>query len=328
MTLRLRLASLSLVPVGALLVSTLWSYGTGAIPGFNGTAGIVPPDVNQAMPGCGACHRTSPGGNLIAVRVALSARSLTPGQAISVSTTVTGGRPQVANWGGFSSDVSGGTFSAGTNSRIDLGGTAITHTFAHASNGRRWDYGYTAPNAPGPIDMWVTCNTVDGDGRNGQGDIWAFHGGDGLEMTSTPVRLFVNAAGVTPVGDSCVSSWRNYPVLGAPELPTAGNANFRVDLIGAAPLSPVVLMIGTPIPPLDLTPIGITGCMLHVSPAVSVVVSTGPGDPKFAEGTASVPLPLPAGLVANVRVQAAFVDTLSGRSLPMTATNALDIAIR
>lgn len=328
MTLRVRLASLALVPTCALLVPYAWSYGTGAIPGFTGTAGTVPVDVNRAMPGCGQCHRSVPGGNRIDVSVALGARSLTAGQQISVSTTVTGGRPHVGNWGGFSSDVTGGTFSAGSNSRIDLGGTAITHTFAHASNNRRWDYGYTAPNTPGPIDMWVACNTVDGDGRNGPGDIWAFHGGDGLEMVSTPVRLFVNAAGVTPVGDACVGAWKNYPVLGTREPAVAGNANFRIELIGAAPLAPVVLMIGTPIAPLDLGLIGINGCWLLVSPAVSILGATGPGDPKFAEGTAAVALPLPAGLRANVRVQAAFSDALSGRPLPMTVTNALDLSIR
>lgn len=305
-----------------------WSYGTGALPGDVGILGPVPFDVTRIMPGCGMCHRPMPGGNLLDVDVVLSARSLVPSQSITVTTSATGGRPHPMNWGGFCNDADAGTFSAGTGTRVGLGGLAITHITAFSSPNRTWTYGYTAPATPGPVEMFANVNTVDGDGQATAADLWAFHGGDGLEQMPTPVRLYVNAVNVLPVGDSCVGSWENYPVLGAREQPSAGNANFAIELIGAAPSSTFVLMIGTPLPPVDLGFLGITGCTLHVNAIVSVVVGTTAGVAKFAEGTALVPLPIPAGLQGTLRVQGAFLDPGSGRPLPLTVTNALDAIIQ
>ena len=329
----LRVAFLLAVPLPLLLVplllgTSLWSYGTGAIGGDMGILGPVPINVTRAMPGCGQCHRSTPGGNRLNVDVALTARSLVPGQSISVTTSATGGRPHILNWGGFSSDVEAGTFSAGTGARVGSAGLAITHTAAFSSTTRSWTYGYTAPATPGPVNMYANVNTVDGDGNATAADLWAFHGGDGLEQIPTPVRLYVNATNVLPVGNSCIGSWENYPVLGAQQQPLAGNANFALELAGAAPSAPLVVLIGTPLPPLDLTPIGVNGCTLLVNSIASVVLSTTPGIVKFAEGTATVPMPIPAGAFGTLRVQAAFVDLASGRPLPLTVTNALDLVIQ
>lgn len=325
----IRFAVLLVIPTAAMLAGSLWSYGTGAIGGDGGPPfGLVPLNVTRAMPSCGFCHRAAPGGNLLDVDVTLSARSLTPNQSISVTTSATGGRPHLLNWGGFSTDVEAGTFSAGAGMRIGAGGLAITHTTAFSSPNRSWTYGYTAPATPGPVNLYSNVNTVDGDGMATAGDLWGFHGGDGLEQTPTPVRMYVNALRVVPVGDSCVGSWENYPVLGAQQQPDAGNANFAIELVGAAPSSPLVLFIGVAAAPFDLTLIGISGCTLHVNSIVSVVVGTTAGLAKFAEGTAVVPMPIPMGVRGTLRVQGAFVDVLSGRSLPLTVTNALDITIQ
>lgn len=327
MHLRPRLVVALLLPA-ALFTPMLFSYGAGALPGFTGTAGTVPTNVTRALPGCGQCHRPNPGGNLLDVDVLPSARSLTPGQSITVTTTATGGRPHTLNWGGFASDVTAGTFSAGANSRVGNGGQAVTHQFAFQSNNRSWTYGYTAPTAPGPVEMYANVNTVDGDGQAGPGDLWAFHGGDGLETTPTPMRLFVNAPRVQPVGDSCVGAFGNFPVLGARTSPDAGNAAFALECIGAAPNTAFVLLLGTASPPLDLTVIGVTGCTLHVNVAVTLGATTSTGVAKFADATATVPLPIPAGTNALLRVQGAFIDLGSGRPLPLTVTNALDLTIR
>lgn len=323
-----RFALLLAVPAVVLLGRVAWSYGTGALPGETGILGPVPNDVTRALPGCGQCHRMSPGGNALDVDVALSARALTPGQSITVTTSATGGRPHPLNWGGFTCDSDVGTFSAGNGTRVATNGLAITHTTAFSSPNRTWTYGYTAPTTPGPVEIFANVNTVDGDGQATAADLWAFHGGDGLEMTPTPVRMYVNAPDVLPVGDSCVGSWENHPVLGARVQPRSGTANFAIELIGAAPSSTFVLLVGTPLPPVDLGFIGITGCTLHVNAVATVVVGTTPGQAKLSEGTASVPLPIPGSVRGTLRVQGAFLDATNGRPLPLTVTNALDCVIR
>ncbi len=319
-----KLAVLAALPAAVFLLSPLWSRHAGILPG----EGIPPadPNLNRAMPSCGACHAATPGMGGVDVDVVLSARSLTPGQAITVTTSASGGQTASTN-GGFSSEVTAGTFSAGVSSRVGLAGLGITHQSSFTAV-RAWTYGYTAPTTPGPVLMYATCNTVNGDILPGPEDWWAFHGGDGLEQIPTPVRLYVNAVRVTPVGDSCVGSWENHPVLGIQDAPNAGNANFAVELIGAAPFAPVVLMVGTPFPPIDLGFMGITGCTLHVNPVITINAATGAGNVKRAEGAARIGLPLAAGLRAAVRVQAAFFDSGNGRPLAMTVTNALDVVIQ
>lgn len=321
---RNKLAVLAALPIAAFCLSPLWSRHGGILPG----EGVPPadPNLNRAMPACGACHAPTPGMGGVDVDVALSARSLAPGQSITVTTSASGGQTASTN-GGFSSEVTAGAFSAGVNSRVGLAGLGITHQSSFTAV-RAWTYGYTAPTIPGPVLMYATSNTVNGDLTPGPEDWWAFHGGDGLEQVPTPVRLFVNAARVTSVGDSCVGSWENVPVLGIKEAPDAGNANFAIELIGAAPLSPVVLLIGTQFPPIDLGFMGLTGCTLHTNPVITVNAATGAGNPKFAEGAARIPIPLASGLRATVRVQAAFFDNGAPRALPMAVTNALDIVIR
>ena len=298
--------------------------------------GVPGPGYANTAPSCGTvlCHGAAvgvPGGNNIAVSIAPTARSLTLGQAISVTTSVTGGATGPGNPGGFNSFISRGRFTVGTGTAVGFSGTDITHT---DSTRRSWTYGYTASTTiTGLVNMWAACNTGDGDLLAGPGDIWAFHNFDSTSTTSTPVRLYVNAARVRPFGSSCVGSYGQYPVFGAPQQPNLGSATFSFELNGAAPSAPMALLIGANPSwvPLDLTFINITGCTLWVDPTVSISLATGAGDAKRAEGTASIPLPIPSsgGLSgAKLQAQIAIIDFANGRGVPVTMTNALELTLQ
>jgi hypothetical protein len=325
--------ALVLFPVGAMLVPSLWSRGSGILPDdFE----LNPPGVlNRQIPACGQCHRPFPGGLSLDIDVVLSARSLTPGQAIQVTTTSTGGQSQPGLWGGFSSDVDAGTFSAGPNSRVGYNGRGVTHQAAFQSNNRVWTYGYTAPAQPGPIDMFATVNTVNQDGRNDGSDFWGFHGYDAIELVPTPIRLYVNATGVVPVGDSCVGSYENFPVLGAQQVPSVGNSAFAVEVRGAAVQSPIVALLGPPSPPVDLGFLGASGCVLQVLPTFQLIGGTSAGVAIRSEGQAVLPMGIPNdnGLRgSSLSVQVAIVDVAAVaqgvRTLAVTLTNALAITVQ
>ena len=323
------------VPAPLLVTTLLVGYGNGVYPGYQGTAGTVPPNVTRAVPGCGAaaCHRLFPGGLSLAVAVAPSARALTPAQAISITTSATGGQT-LSTWGGFCMEATAGTFSAGTNSQVPLpAGTVVTHTQALAANNRVWTYGYTAPTTPGLVELYTVVNTANGNGVPDAGDYWGFHGYSSSATQSTPVRLFVNAPGVAPLGDGCVGSWNQHPVLGSKQAPTVGNQNFALELHGAAPTSPVTVLIGAnpAWQPIDLGVVGVPGCKLLVGPLVSLNTITSAGDMLRAEGTATVPLPLPndpALRNGQIQVQAVIADANNGRPLPLTLTTGLAINIQ
>lgn len=313
-----------------LLVGSSLLVGASLLPSRSG--GYYSGSVTKNAPSCGNCHRSAPGSasGFPAMNVAVtpSARSLTPGQSISVSTQVTGGQT-ASTKGGFASDANSGTFSAGSGTRL-IGSSAIVHS---NPDNRSWSYGYTAGTTPGVVQMYTVGLTANGDGNNGSEDFWAFHGFDQTATVSTPVRLYVNnAAGITPNGESCVGSFGNYPVLGAKEAPTVGNGSFAVEVHGAAPTSPITALLGLQIPPLDLGVIGITGCKLYVQPLLTVNGATGAGNAQRGEGVAVVPVPIPNNPSfrgSSLQIQVAIVDlAVGGRTLPITMTNALLVTVQ
>jgi hypothetical protein len=297
------------------------------------STGIYWPNLVRQMNSCGFCHYPTPGAPapLQPIRVSLqpSARVLAGGQSVQIALSATGGQSASTN-GGFSMDATAGTFSAGPNTQVMPPGDAITHA---SSASRSWNFGYTAPNAPGLVEMHAVVNTVDNDLNNDDDDRWAFHGFDDTATQVTPVRLYVNARNVAALGRACAGSFGNVPVLGAPTSPAIGNAAFSLALHGAAPASVTGLMLGVvPFPTgLDLSLIGVTGCSLFVDPVLTFFGTTGAGDAQRGEGAASFSLPIPndPGLVAAVLYFQAFVfDVANGRPLPLTLTNALAATIQ
>lgn len=318
----------------SLATSVVFSYGNGAWPGRTGTGGGVPLDVTRKAPSCGdtGCHRPFPGGLFLAVSLVPTKRSLGLNEAISVTTSATGGQ-SVSTWGGFTSEATRGVFSPGSNSQQgSVLGDIVTHFNATNSNNRVWTYGYTAPATPGLVELYTVVNTVNGDGVSNALDYWGFHGYSAGATIATPVRLFVNATGITALGDSCVGSWGQYPVLGSKTAPILGNAAFAFELHGAAPYSTAALLLGANPSwvPIDLTAIGVTGCKLQVDTLTTLSVATSSGDILRAEGTATLGIPIPNNPVlvgGNLQAQMAILDTNVARPIKVTLTNGLAIVI-
>lgn len=297
------------------------------------STGMFIPGITRSAPSCGQCHAPTPGAATgfprIAVSVQPTVRSLARGQSISVTVSAAGGQT-ASTQGGFACDATDGSFSAGANTAVVPPGGAITHSSPSA---RSWTFGFTAPTTTGVVSMYAVSNTVNGDTVNGPEDMWAFHGADQFDTNSTPVRLFVNANGIVNVGRSCAGSFGNVPVLGGALTPTVGNANFALQVHGAAPLAPVGLMLaGALLPfPIDLTFLGVNGCELYLNPLVTLNGATGAGNARYGEGSAVLPVPIPnnTGLRGGaLHFQAYVFDTGSGRSLPLTLTNALTVTFQ
>jgi hypothetical protein len=313
----------------ALLAATnLWSWSGGIFPGFP-----LAPDAARRTPSCGMCHGASQQGlNGLHVTVTPTARSLALGETISVTTQATGGAVSMMGvWGGLVSENTDGTFVAGTNTQVDGSGAFVTHFDPSLSNNRTFTYGYVAPMRPGPVDVYSVCNTVDGDFTN-SGDIWGFSGSDAALPEGTPARLFVNADGVQRIGDGCRGSFENWPVLGSRESPTIGNANFSLEVVGAAAGQPAALLIGIRrAVPIDLSIIGITGCLLHINSSTSRSTTTSAGSTQRGEGVARFALAipnLPSLIGGTLDFQSAIIDPPNGRGIPITLTNAVGVTFR
>lgn len=295
--------------------------------------GIYFPGVTQSTPACGACHNGSPGAAVgfqpIRITLQPTARVLDASQSIQIALSATGGQSASTN-GGFAMDTTAGTFSAGANTRVVNPGDAITHS---NSNQRSWTFGYTAPAAPGLVELATVVNTVNDDHVNNNDDMWAFHGFDDAATQVTPVRLFVNAPGVVALGTACSGSYGNVPVLGSATAPTVGNAAFALALHGAAPASVAGLFLGvTPFPAgLDLGIVGVTGCSLFVDPLITVFGATSPGDALRGEGTTTFAVPIAnnPGLRGGIlHFQAFVLDVNNGRPTPLTMTNGITATIQ
>ena len=109
--------------------------------------------------------------------------------------------------------------------------------------------------------------------------------------------------------------------------------HFALEVFGAAPVSPLVVLIGANpnFQPFDLGVIGITGCTLYVDVAVDLAAMTSAGDAPRGEGTATIGAPIPndPGIRGfAIEAQVGIVDVNSGRGTPITMTNALSITIQ
>jgi hypothetical protein len=313
------------VAISILFSTSLRSRGSGAIPGSGG----IPQNVARQAPACATCHSPTPSLTPPDVQLVPSARSISLGQSIQVTTSATGGAPGTA--GGFVTEATAGTLTAGTNSRISSNGQFITHT-SPRNNNRTWTYGYTAPNTPGRVELYTVVNTVNGNFNN-SGDVWGFHGADPQGPLNTPVRLFVNAAGTAGFGQGCAGSFGNHAVLGATRSPTVGNSSFGHEIVGAPLGANGVVLYGIRLAnPIDLGAIGAPGCLLLVNSIASLGFTTSSGtNPKRGEGTASVPFPIPSSASlrgVTVDTQAVIVDPQNGRPIPVTLTNGLAVIIQ
>jgi hypothetical protein len=323
---------LLVVPAAIALATTLPSYGTGAIPGTTGIMGTVPFQAARQVASCGQCHRTFPGGLGLSVTLAPTEFVLTPSQSISITTSAVGGQTHAQNWGGFLVEATNGTIAAGTNSQVDPSGRFATHLLASQSNNRSWTYGFTAPATPGLVEVFTVVNTVNGDGRAGGEDFWGFHGFSSSSSIGTPVRLFVNAPGVTARGAGCRGRFGSLPILGAATSAAIGTT-LNLELHGAVPNAATTLWLGAnpTFASIDLTPIGVAGCSLHVEPLVQFALTTSNGDLLRAEGTATFALPIPNNLSLvglPLQFQAAMLEPGVARALPLTLTNGLAVTVQ
>ena len=135
------------------------------------------------MPSCGECHAATPGMGGVDVDVALSARSLTPGQAITVTTSATGGQDRIdQRW---------------VLKRGHRGGVQLRGQLACWARGPR----HHAPefvHGRARLDLRLHRgdDTVNGDILPGPEDWWAFHGGDGLTNALDVVSSRPGATGL------------------------------------------------------------------------------------------------------------------------------------
>lgn len=320
-------AAVAVAPLAAL--AALWPT-RGAL---SSNLGIYFPGITRSTPACGACHAPSPGAALgfapIRIELTPSRRVLAAGQATGVSLRVFGGQ-SASTRGGFALESTGGVFSAGVDTNVVAPGNVITH---FNSPTRAWTFGFTAPATPGLVEWHCVTNTVNDNAVNDDGDMWAFHGSDDTATVSTPVRVYVNVAGVTAVGEACVGAFGNVPVLGARQAPLVGNSAFALELFGVVPAAGAGLVLGASAIPggLDLGPIGAPSCRLFVDAAVLLTAVTGAGDARRGEGVATFALPVPAdpALAGSVVHAQAFVaDNGHGRSLPLTFSNGVSVTLR
>jgi hypothetical protein len=294
-----RILLLSTVPLAALLVGPVESKKNGILPTSSR------PLTRDAGNSCGSCHSGSAGG--VSVRVTPTQRSLAPQQSISITVAGVGGPG--GSEGGMAADVTAGQLIAGANTRVSTPGDAIAHS---NPGSRSWTFGYRAPAAPGPVEFYTVVNAVDGNGRT-SGDRWAFHGADPNAAVSTPVRLFVNAPGVTSIGVGCADGYGNVGVYGASESPRVGNANFKFEAVGLPPSARVLFMLGLQknLASVDLAPMGAAGCFLHTDMVISAYFTTTGGSPARAEGRFVMPAPIPGMATLKgffLRSQLAVID--------------------
>jgi hypothetical protein len=318
-----RTFALAVFPAAVLAGSLISSTG-GTLPGSSGIAS----DSARQAPSCTSCHSGQIGALGVATRLSLSQLALAPGESVTVQLQVTGGPS--GSRGGFAAENSGGTFVAGTNTRINTSGRAGAFATHSGSNGRTWSFRYTAPSTPGLQRVYAVAMSADGSGRTG--DVIAFHGTDPTASVSTPIYVGVHAAGNQRLGQGCVGSFGNWPVLYATETPSVGNANYALQLAGAAPNANALFLLGLPrAAPMDLTVIGAAGCGLWVDVLGSLSTTTTNGNAQRGEGTATGALPIPndpALRGALLASQVAIVDPMSGRTLPITLTNGLTLRIQ
>ena len=308
------------VPLGLAIAEPVFSRSGGIFP--SSTRSLT----RHASSACGDCHNRSPGGPTVQVQV--GARSLTPSQLVPVTVSATGGPS--GNEGGFTADVTAGRLIPGGNTRVSSTGDAITHS---SERGRAWSFQMQASSQPGPAEFFTVVNAVDGNGKT-SGDQWAFHGANPAATISTPVRFFVNAPGINPIGSGCADGYGNVAVIGGRHTPTLGNASFAIEAVGLPPAARVMFIVGVQkaYTSLDLKVMGAPGCFLHSDMLLTAYSQSSSGDAARAEGRFTMPLPipnLPALKGFFFRTQVGALDASPGaRPFPVVFTNGLGITIQ
>jgi hypothetical protein len=129
-------------------------------------------------------------------------------------------------------------------------------------------------------------------------------------------------SGFAPFGTGCQGTGAQSPVLSYTGTPQIGSSNFILTLANARPSSPAGLIIGfsnTTYGPIKLPYDLRGGCLLYISPDVTVNASTS------ANGTILFPFPIannPGYFGLNVYFQWVVVDPQSVSSLGITVSNA------
>jgi hypothetical protein len=320
-----------------MLTDTVLSKQLGIFPTPTGGTAYA-----RLAPGCGAvsvgiesCHSTAAGGPTVSV--APSARVMTPGQKTTITVSSTGGVAKhfiLGLVGGFAADVTAGTLSAGTGSQVNLGGSAITHNDSTTAQ-RKWSFGYAAPTTAGLVQFWAVVNTANGDGTN-FGEQFAWHGSAHNNAFSTPVRLYVNGAGVQAVGTGCPDGNRNVGVWGAPAAPALGKI-FKVEGFGLPPGQRCMAAFGFQkvFSPVSVANLGAGGCFLNTDLTLQLFFTTTGANTKqnrqLGAGTFSLSAPIPnqntlKGLL--LRSQLLVVDADSKNSFPIIFTNGLVMTVQ
>ena len=329
-TMKMTHVALLACPAAMILASTGYSIARGALPGtvgllLTGQSQTVANTVVRSGQGCAQCHPATAGAPLPVPASTPDRYSLDLNQSIQITTSATGGVVNPNNHGGFVMETTRGAFTPAQTTSISTDGKFIAQSFSFW--GRSWQYGYTAPATPGPVELYYAVQTADGDG-NEIGDSWVFNGGD--RQTSVPMRLFVNAPGVAHAGDGCVGAFGITPVLGGSTSATPG-ATLNLDIVGAAPSTTATFLFGASATQFPLATIGAAGCTLWVTPLFDITLLTSAGTPKLGDGTVSFPLPVPnnANLTGlTLFAQTAIADLGNGRTLPITMTNAVSFTVQ
>ncbi|MHC4853860.1 MAG: hypothetical protein ACYTF5_17775, partial [Planctomycetota bacterium] len=172
-----------------------------------------------------------------------------------------------------------------------------------------------------------------GNGKT-SGDQFAFHGASSTSTVSTPVRMFVNAPGVTAIGTGCADGYGNVAVYGAPETPSVGNSRFRLTAIGLPPAARLMFILGMQRnhQSFDLGAMGAPGCFLHSDILIQMFFTSSAGNAERSEGQFSLPLPIPNTAALKglfFRTQVGAVDSSkNARAFPVVFTNGLGVTIQ
>lgn len=326
------LVCLLTVSVGLVVVEPAITKATGIFPFTQFGRLNVGPLTRASSQSCGQCHRATtnapPRG--VTVSVAPTARVLSAGASTSVTVKATS--TVTSSSGGFVSDVTTGSLVAGTSTKVNPAGNAITH-FKNAV--RAWTFTYKASATPGLAEMYVV-------GLNGNsntpvllpdiGDEYAFHGSSPTNTVSTPVRFYANAPGFKAVGESCSDGFGNFSVLGGKTPPKIGTT-FLIEGAGMPPSSPMLFMmgLGTNLPPVDLGFMGAPGCVLRQTMQFQIALATSGGNASRAEGGFALPIPVPNDQALKgfgFTVQFGMIDSNSTRAFPFTVTNGLEVTLQ
>lgn len=315
-------------------VSTLTSSSSGV----QSSLGSFPANCASALPSCSLCHTgSSPttSGPQVRITTASNRRALSPGNTLSVSTTITGG--VVGTTGGFVCETTAGTFTGdGTTTQVISNPAGITHV---NNSLRSWTYTYTAPSTVGLVQLTSVGNSTNGSATSG--DQFAFSGFDRAASSATPVRLFVLPNSVTNFGNACADGFGNFPVLGANGTPSVGNTSFAFQMYGLQPGVIGLFWVGINNPGftgLNMNALGVTGCTSLAQNLIASLslVTTGTASSvsqqQRSEGTATVPLSIPnnaalRGLVFDVQGGQLDPTVTAIRTLPLTLTNGLHVVI-